>query len=163
MAVGERPAGKYARSPKAKTSLARMATTIYQNSEVPEQDLKTFVRVVVTNVAIGNCDGHARNLALLHSTDGRVRLAPVYDVVPTYHYRSHSRQLAQPINAHLMRPETVTWDHLLAEVDGWKLPRAANALAEAVSSVETALKEVGIPEGTPELEGLVSEFERLKP
>lgn len=38
---------------------------------------------VAFNVLIGNADAHAKNLALLCARDGRRRLAPFYDLVPT--------------------------------------------------------------------------------
>lgn len=38
---------------------------------------------VAFNVLIGNVDAHAKNLALLCGRDGRRRLAPFYDLVPT--------------------------------------------------------------------------------
>ena len=38
---------------------------------------------VVFNVLVGNADAHAKNLALLCDRDGRRRLAPFYDPVPT--------------------------------------------------------------------------------
>ena len=38
---------------------------------------------VVFNALLGNADAHAKNLALLCGRDGRRRLAPLYDLVPT--------------------------------------------------------------------------------
>lgn len=38
---------------------------------------------VLYNALIGNADAHAKNLALLCDADGRRRLAPFYDLVPT--------------------------------------------------------------------------------
>lgn len=38
---------------------------------------------VVFNALIGNADAHAKNLSLLVDADGRRRLAPFYDLVPT--------------------------------------------------------------------------------
>ena len=37
----------------------------------------------VFNALIGNADAHAKNLPLLCDRDGRLRLAPLYDLVPT--------------------------------------------------------------------------------
>jgi serine/threonine-protein kinase HipA len=37
-------------------------------------------------VAIGNADAHGKNLSLLLPPDGRLRLAPLYDVMSTVHY-----------------------------------------------------------------------------
>ena len=38
---------------------------------------------VAFNALIGNADAHAKNLALLCGRDGRIQLAPFYDLVPT--------------------------------------------------------------------------------
>ena len=35
---------------------------------------------------IGNADAHGKNLSLLLPPGGRVRLAPLYDVMSTVHY-----------------------------------------------------------------------------
>lgn len=59
MAVGARPNEQYATSPRSTTSLARMASAVHQNVDDPAQDLDRFIRVVATNVAIGNCSGTA--------------------------------------------------------------------------------------------------------
>ena len=38
---------------------------------------ETFLRALTLNVALGNCDAHAKNFSLLHSEAGTLRLAPV--------------------------------------------------------------------------------------
>jgi serine/threonine-protein kinase HipA len=43
-----------------------------------------------------NADGHAKNLSLLHS-DGKTRLAPIYDLVCTRAYERLARQLAMSV------------------------------------------------------------------
>lgn len=163
MAVGARPDDKYATSPRARTSLARMAEVIYRNSRRPEEDLNRFLRVIIANGAVGNCDGHARNLGLLHPDDGSVRLAPAYDVVPTYHYSGHHMILAQTINGQPMRPETVNWDHLLAEVRTWKIRGTDDLLRDAVVAVRDAVHEVGPPPDSPNLDELLSKVDRVLP
>jgi serine/threonine-protein kinase HipA len=153
MAVGARPDDKYATSPRSKTALSQLAQAIYNNSREPDRDLGSFVTALVANVAIGNCDAHARNYSLFHWEDGSVELAPIYDVVPTYHYTSHERHLAQPINANVLRPERVTREHLSAELSTWRLPNIDRILRGSLESVEAALKAVPPPE-SPELEVL---------
>ncbi|HEX9870451.1 MAG TPA: HipA domain-containing protein [Candidatus Tectomicrobia bacterium] len=153
MAVGARPAMKYATSPRSDTALSKLARVVYENSRQPDQDLTTFVAALLVNIGIGNCDAHARNLSLLHIDDGSVELAPVYDVVPTYHYRSHSRHLAQPINANVLRPEMVTQHHLQAELNSWRVPNVQRLLETSMQAVEAALAAVPPPERS-ELRGL---------
>lgn len=163
MALGVRPDEKYATSHRSRTSLSRMASVVYENTSQPEEDLQAFITTLVVNVAIGNADAHARNLSLLHDPDGAVRLAPAYDVIPTYHYPSHSRQLAQPVNRNVFRPESVTGSHLLDEITSWGLPRADASLQEAVLRVEAALDEVDLTFESPEIQALINTFDRLRP
>jgi serine/threonine-protein kinase HipA len=163
MAVGALPQAKYSTKPKQKTSLRNLASVLSANSATPNDDIAAFVRSVVVNIAIGNCDGHARNWALLHLSDGDVRLAPCYDVVPTYHFPGHIRHMAQPIAGNVMNPANVTWQHLEAEVESWSIPTALEALEPAVGAVREALDLVRLPDGSPELEKLVGDFDRLRP
>lgn len=153
MAVGARPRDKYATSPRSNTALSRLARAVYDNSLEPDLDLARFVTALVVNVAIGNCDAHARNLSLVHRDDDSIELAPVYDVVPTYHYPSHERRLAQPINTNVFRPEMVSQHHLQAELESWRIPNVEGMLRESLEVVEAALARLPPPE-SPELEKL---------
>jgi serine/threonine-protein kinase HipA len=125
--------------------------------------MQAFVTILVVNVAIGNADAHARNLSLVHRPDGSVRLAPAYDVIPTYHYPSHSRHLAQPVDRDVLRPESVTGAHLRAEVASWGIPGLEAKLDAAYERVEHALAAVDLPIASDPLEELLGQFERLRP
>ena len=153
MAVGARPDEKYATSPRSKTALSQLAQAIYNNSREPDRDLARFVTALVANVAIGNCDAHARNYSLIHWENGSVGFAPIYDVVPTYHYASLERHLAQPINVDVLRPDQVTRQHLSAELDTWRVPNIDRILRDSLESVQAALKAVPPPE-SPDLDVL---------
>jgi serine/threonine-protein kinase HipA len=163
MAVGSLPQDKYSTKPNQRTSLRHLANILYANSSTPDDDIAMFARSVVLNVAIGNCDGHARNWAFLHPADGSVHLAPAYDVVPTFHYPGHVRQLAQPVAGNVMNPANVRWKHLQAELESWSIPTALDALEPAVAAVGDALRSVGLPNDSPELAALVGDFDRLRP
>jgi len=52
-------------------------------SSEPAIDAQHLLRWQVFNVLAGNSDGHAKNLALLYSPEGGIRLAPFYDLVCT--------------------------------------------------------------------------------
>lgn len=159
MAVGARPRDKYATSPRSKTALSRLARAVYDNSLEPDLDLSTFVTALVVNIAIGNCDSHSRNLSLMHRDDDSVQLAPVYDVVPTYYYPSHERRLAQPINGNVFRPEKISQDHLLAELESWRIPNVERMVGESLQVVKAAIERTPRPE-SPELEKLF-EIQRI--
>ncbi len=48
-----------------------------------EDDLIVLLSFVVFNTLIGNGDAHAKNFSLMIRDDGSIRLAPLYDTVPT--------------------------------------------------------------------------------
>ncbi len=50
-------------------------------SEVPGLDVQLFFERVVFNFLIGNGDAHVKNYSIIYNDDGRVRLAPAYDLV----------------------------------------------------------------------------------
>lgn len=52
-------------------------------SSDPATDLPHLLRWQIFNVLAGNSDGHAKNLSLLHTLGGEIRLAPFYDLVCT--------------------------------------------------------------------------------
>jgi serine/threonine-protein kinase HipA len=50
-------------------------------SEVPGLDVQLFFERVVFNFLIGNGDAHVKNYSIIYDDEGRVRLAPAYDLV----------------------------------------------------------------------------------
>lgn len=63
---------------------------------VPAQELPRFLRAVVFNWLIGNCDAHAKNFSLLY--DGSApTLAPLYDLVSTVVYPQLTTRLAMSV------------------------------------------------------------------
>ncbi|MDZ7621127.1 MAG: HipA domain-containing protein, partial [Candidatus Competibacteraceae bacterium] len=44
----------------------------------PAMDTQHLLRWQIFNVLVGNSDGHAKNLSLLHLLNGETRLAPFY-------------------------------------------------------------------------------------
>jgi len=63
-------------------SLAQCANLVRQLRLGPPA-VQALLDWVVFNAVIGNADAHAKNLALLCGMDGRRRVAPFYDLVPT--------------------------------------------------------------------------------
>lgn len=56
-------------------TLARIAGVLQDVADPGAAE--TFLRALTLNVALGNCDAHAKNFSLLHSEAGPLRLAPV--------------------------------------------------------------------------------------
>ena len=64
-------------------SLANCAALIRDQLRMGPVALHGFLDWVVFSALIGNADAHAKNLSLLCGLDGRRKLAPLYDLVPT--------------------------------------------------------------------------------
>lgn len=64
-------------------TLASCADLIRSRLRLGPVAVQGFLDWVVFCATIGNADAHAKNLALLSGRDGRRRLAPFYDLVPT--------------------------------------------------------------------------------
>jgi serine/threonine-protein kinase HipA len=80
-ALGYPPELKYERG--GGPTLAACAALIRTNLRLGPIALQAFLDWVACNGLLGNADAHAKNLALLCGVDGRRRLAPFYDLVPT--------------------------------------------------------------------------------
>jgi serine/threonine-protein kinase HipA len=64
-------------------TLAACAALIRTKLRLGPIALRGFLDWVACNGVIGNADAHAKNLALVSGADGRRRIAPFYDLVPT--------------------------------------------------------------------------------
>lgn len=60
----------------------------------PALAIDQFVLATIFNLAIGNTDNHAKNHAVLYGIDGRLRLAPLYDLLPIRLNHRYTDQLA---------------------------------------------------------------------
>lgn len=63
---------------------------------LPAVDRLRFIRLVIFNFLIGNCDAHAKNYAILYHGN-KPSFAPAYDLLSTVIYESMSRRLAMNI------------------------------------------------------------------
>lgn len=77
-------------------SLADCIEVIRSYSDDVVADTRKLIQWMVFNVLVGNCDFHAKNLSLLYH-NGQTRLAPIYDLVATTHYKSVSLKMAMHI------------------------------------------------------------------
>lgn len=75
-------------TPKEIIELLRRASTN------PVEDVQTFTCALGFNWLIGGIDAHAKNYSLLHGTDSKVRLAPLYDIASALPYKLyHPRRI----------------------------------------------------------------------
>lgn len=83
-------------SPKA------MADVLYAHSERPAEDVSTLFRALVFNWIIAGTDAHAKNYSMFLGPQGRVRLAPLYDllsVLPYPQFNAHKTKLSMKIGS----------------------------------------------------------------
>ena len=79
--------------------IADILGAIRKHCSVPAVETQKFLRAVVFNYLIGNCDSHGKNYALLYK--GRAtELAPLYDAVSTAIYPDLTDKLSMKIGRH---------------------------------------------------------------
>jgi serine/threonine-protein kinase HipA len=128
-ALGREPDEKYGVSAKQAVELMRRVS-----AGAPYD----FVRQLAFNTIVGNGDAHTKNYSLVLSDD--VRLAPLYDALPTQSYCASHPQLdttlAMPI-AGARRPPEVTahrW-RKLSRVTGLDEDRVVSAVRDIARAV----------------------------
>jgi serine/threonine-protein kinase HipA len=124
-ALGLPPDRKYEQD--AGPTLAGIARVLLDVAEGASVEI--LLRAVVLNIALGNCDAHAKNFSLLHSESGVLRLAPLYDLLATRLYPVDEK-LALYVD-HVQRADRVTAERIVNEAARWGLAR--NRAAEIVS------------------------------
>lgn len=118
-------------------SLKRVAHILQR--QALHSDLQLLARMVVLAVGIGNLDMHTKNISLLHSADGRVSLAPAYDVVPQLHMPNDGK-LALAVNKRYRHDELTRGD-LLSELASWGLKGAAELIDRFLGELEQVVNE----------------------
>ena len=88
-ALGVRPEAKY--QSEGGPGLPRSFALVRAVSAAPVIDIGRLLDAVVFNAVVGNHDARAKNFAWLRDRNGRVRLAPLYDLVCTVAYPVTSR------------------------------------------------------------------------
>lgn len=134
-ALGLPPARKYQED--SGPTLAAVARVLqdFATNDSPE----IFLRALTLNIALGNCDAHGKNFSLLHTTDGPLRLAPLYDLLSTRFY---------PVDDHLamyvdtvQKADRVTRERILDEAAEWAMrrPQAEAIVAEVFDGLPDAV------------------------
>lgn len=105
-----------------RVTLARIAHVIGRNGD--RVSVEGLLGLLTLSQALGNLDMHAKNVSLLHLTDGTTAITPAYDVVPQTHLDSDGK-MALAINRKYGHSD-ITVDDLVAEAQSWKMrsPRA---------------------------------------
>lgn len=111
--------------------------------------VELWIRQLTYNVAIGNNDAHAKNVALMHLPTG-TELAPVYDALPNLFQEGLiKRDLALAIDGQFDH-RRMSVEHILAEVTSWGVipdRRAAAIVVETLATLDDALGATTPPKG----------------
>ncbi len=109
----------------------------------PLEDRENLYRWAVANAAMGNYDGHAKNLSVVYVAPDQVRLAPAYDVVVTAVYEHLDQSFALSFGGTTL-PQALTNASLAAAAREFRLPRdrAAELASSVVTNVREALADV---------------------
>ena len=94
-----------------------LVAVLRRHARVPAMEIDKLLRGVLFNLIIGNRDAHAKNYSLLHE-QGRVRLAPLYDLVCTLCYPGLNIELPQPLGDAKMFDDIgkETWSALASQI-----------------------------------------------
>ena len=79
--------------------IADIFKTILKVCTVPALESQKFLRYVLFNYLMGNCDSHGKNYSLIYKNN-RVELSPLYDVVSTIIYPGLTEKLSMKIGKH---------------------------------------------------------------
>ena len=124
--------------------IADIYKIIKEKTTIPLLETRNFLRYVVFNLVIGNCDAHGKNYSLLFH-DGAVRLAPIYDAVCTIVYPNLTRKFSMKVGKHYEIMKINQDDfRLLAEEMGLKSKTVLDCysdIAEKIGKAFDTLKE----------------------
>jgi serine/threonine-protein kinase HipA len=100
---------------------------------------ETFLRALTLNVALGNCDAHAKNFSLLHTETGALRLAPLYDVMSTRFYPTDDH-LAMYVDS-VQKADRVTPERVVTEAARWGIrrPRVQEIVSDVLDRLPAAV------------------------
>jgi serine/threonine-protein kinase HipA len=130
-------------------SFAQCYRLLQDSSSEPAIDAQHLLRWQVFNVLVGNSDGHAKNLSLLHLPDDATRLAPFYDLVCTRAIARIDYHLAFDVGGE-RNPSVITpsrWEALAKQCDvrpqflGKLVREAADALQDRIGPERKAFEE----------------------
>lgn len=96
-ALGIRPDNKY--EADGGPSITSIVHLLQRCCSQPILDIQQFIKSVIFNFMIGNCDAHGKNYSLLEN-DGRVQLAPLYDLACTMMYPALTCKLSMKVGRH---------------------------------------------------------------
>ena len=148
-AVGKDPADRQGRAKYQEQDgpgFVDAAALLLERATDPDVELGNLAGAMVFTVLIGNSDAHAKNLSLLLDPPGTVRLAPLYDTVPTMLFSKLRVRCAMWVGGVHKSLEDVTLDTLVREMAGrqaWRISerRAVELIEEWVGAIVSAAED----------------------
>ncbi|SMG22710.1 type II toxin-antitoxin system HipA family toxin [Fibrobacter sp. UWB13] len=120
--------------------IADIYKLIKEKTTIPLLETRNFLRYVVFNLIIGNCDAHGKNYSLLFR-DGTIRLAPIYDAVCTIVYPNLTRKFSMKVGKHYEIKKVNLDDFgLLAEEMGLKSKTILDCYSDIAENVADAFE-----------------------
>lgn len=118
---GDRGRAKYQRSGSpGPPSWWHAADLLDTHADDLDDQLEQLLRIVAYTTVIANADCHAKNIAFLIE-EGRVRLAPLYDTVPTGLWPELCSNAALSVND-VESMSSITLDDIVGEAQRWGMP-----------------------------------------
>lgn len=115
-------------------SFRAVAGLLQSDADDADHEMVALAKLMTFTAVVGNADGHGKNVAFLHGADGRIRLAPAYDTVPTMLWSKLGTRPGMYIGgvADLVR---VDRDALIREATGWKMNKQT-----AITTIDQTLE-----------------------
>lgn len=117
-------------------SFNAVAGFLQSDADDADREMVALAKLMTFTAVIGNADGHGKNVALLHDADGRIRLAPAYDTVPTVLWPKLRTRLGMYIGG-VTDLTRVDRDALILEATGWKLNKQT-----AINTIDQTLEQL---------------------
>ncbi len=149
-AAGRPPERKYeVRRGGGGPAFSDVADILDRWSKDPLSELDRLAAVAAFTAVIGNADTHGKNLAVIHTDDMHVTIAPLYDQVSTELWPSLITDAAMSIGG-AVTLAAVDASAIAREARSWRHDpdRAVAAAVAAIEAVLTAIEDGGIdPDG----------------
>lgn len=115
-------------------------------------ELREYVWRDLLNLALGNRDNHGRNMAILKDADGTIRLAPIFDVGPTF---LDARSITRVLRWEGEKPGQLNWPTIIdrlatrareanVQLDEQRFAQALGDFGDIASSLPAIMKQCGV-------------------
>ena len=125
---------------KTTPTLAKVAGILSARAVDPVAEMRKLTKQLTVNVLLGNLDWHAKNISFLYDEDGRVSLAPLYDVIPTQHFVKDDHHMSLTVNSKF-RLDRIFFLDLVEEAVSWGMDKeeAETIIRETVDRIDVSV------------------------